>query len=95
MTKDKIYYYDHSTGEEVIREMTDEEQTQRDAQVAAWLAQEAQAKADAEALRQTKIAAYEKLGLTEAEIEALLPAPTEQAQSPKIMMNIKNERSHH
>jgi hypothetical protein len=32
-----------------------------------------QAKADAEALRQTKISAYEKLGLTESEIEALLP----------------------
>jgi hypothetical protein len=32
-----------------------------------------QAKADAELLRQTKISAYEKLGLTEAEIEALLP----------------------
>ena len=32
-----------------------------------------QAKAEAEAARQTKISAYEKLGLTEAEIEALLP----------------------
>jgi hypothetical protein len=32
-----------------------------------------QAKADAEVLRQSKISAYEKLGLTEAEIEALLP----------------------
>ena len=32
-----------------------------------------QAKAEADALRQTKILAYEKLGLTEAEIEALLP----------------------
>jgi hypothetical protein len=34
-----------------------------------------QAKAEAEAARQTKIAAYGKLGLTEAEIEALLPTP--------------------
>jgi hypothetical protein len=34
-----------------------------------------QAKSDAEALRQSKISAYEKLGLTKAEIEALLPTP--------------------
>jgi len=34
-----------------------------------------QAKSEAEALRQTKISAYKKLGLTEAEIEALVPAP--------------------
>jgi hypothetical protein len=33
------------------------------------------AKTEADAARQTKIAAYEKLGLTEAEIEALLPTP--------------------
>ena len=77
MAKNKIYYYDHSTGEEVIREMTDEEQAQRDAEEKAWLAEQAKLKADAEALRQIKIAAYQKLGLTEAEIEALLPAPTE------------------
>jgi hypothetical protein len=36
-----------------------------------------QTKAEAEALRATKISAYEKMGLTEAEIEALLPAPVE------------------
>lgn len=36
-----------------------------------------QAKAEAEALRATKISAYEKMGLTEAEIEALLPTPVE------------------
>lgn len=47
-----------------------------EAQIAEWadarLAKE-QAKAEAEAARQTKISAYEKLGLTEAEIEALMP----------------------
>ena len=47
-----------------------------DAVISEWadarLAQE-QATADAQALRQSKISAYEKLGLTEAEIEALLP----------------------
>jgi hypothetical protein len=35
-----------------------------------------QARAEVEAARQTKISAYQKLGLTEAEIEALLPTPT-------------------
>jgi len=49
-----------------------------EATIAQWadarLAKE-KAKIEAEALRQTKISAYEKLGLTEAEIEALLPAP--------------------
>ena len=34
-----------------------------------------QAKADAEALRQTKISAYQKLGLSEVEIEVLVPTP--------------------
>lgn len=70
-----IYIYDHSTGEEVIREMTDQEQAQRDAEVAAAIEAKALAKAKAEALKQTKILAYQKLGLTEAEIEALLPTP--------------------
>jgi hypothetical protein len=50
-----------------------------EATIAQWsdarLAKE-QAKSEAEALRQTKISAYEKLGLTEAEIEALVPTPT-------------------
>ena len=49
-----------------------------EATIAQWadarLAKE-KAKIEAEALRQTKISAYQKLGLTEAEIEALLPAP--------------------
>lgn len=77
MANDKVFIYDHNTGEQIERQMTDEEQAKRDAQVAAFLAQEAQAKADAEALRQTKISAYQKLGLTDAEIEALLPTPVE------------------
>jgi hypothetical protein len=34
-----------------------------------------QAKAEAELARQTKISAYQKLGLTDAEIEALMPTP--------------------
>lgn len=76
MSELNIYEFDNATAKEITRTMSNEEQAQRDAEVVAWLAQEAQAKADAEALRQTKIAAYQKLGLTEAEIEALLPPPT-------------------
>lgn len=49
-----------------------------EAQIAEWadarLAKE-QAKAEAEAARQTKISAYKKMGLTDAEIEALMPTP--------------------
>ena len=51
---------------------------QYEAQINKWadarLANE-QAKTDAEALLQNKISAYQKLGLTEAEIEALMPTP--------------------
>ena len=72
---ENIYIYNHSTGEEIIREMTDQEQAERNAEIAAAIEAKALAKAEAEALRQTKILAYQKLGLTEAEIEALLPTP--------------------
>ena len=78
MTNNNIYHYDHSTGEEIVRELTAEEQAQKNAEETAWLAEQAKLKADTEALRQTKIAAYQKLGLSEAEIEALLPAPIEE-----------------
>ena len=53
---------------------SDEYQAQIEQWAEARLAKE-KAKAEAETARQTKIAAYEKLGLTEAEIEALLPTP--------------------
>ena len=49
-----------------------------EATIAQWadarLAKE-QLKIDAETARQIKISAYQKLGLTEAEIEALVPTP--------------------
>jgi hypothetical protein len=45
-----------------------------DAWANAILSKEA-AKLEAEQARATKISAYQKLGLTEAEIEALLPTP--------------------
>lgn len=74
MANDNVYIYDHKTGEEIVREMTDEEQAQRDAEVEAATKAKAKAKANAELLRLAKISAYEKLGLTESEIEALLPS---------------------
>ena len=72
---DKVFIYNGITNEEFIREMTDDEQAQRNTEAAQAIEQKAQAKAEAEVLRATKISAYQKLGLTEAEIEALLPTP--------------------
>lgn len=60
--------------DEIITLDQDEYDLTIDSWADAKLAKE-QAKAEAEALRQTKITAYGKLGLTEAEIEALLPTP--------------------
>jgi hypothetical protein len=74
---DKIGIYDHSTGEYTTVEFTDDEQAKIDAERAAWRIAKDQAKLEAQQLRQTKISAYEKLGLTSAEIEALLPTPAE------------------
>jgi len=76
MTNNQLGIYDHTTGENVVREMTAQEKTQRNAEIEAWQTAKENAKLEAEQLRATKIAAYEKLGLTEAEIEALLPTPT-------------------
>jgi Holliday junction resolvasome RuvABC DNA-binding subunit len=52
----------------------DEYKATLDSWAVATLAKEA-AKLEAEQSRATKISAYQKLGLTEAEIEALLPTP--------------------
>jgi hypothetical protein len=72
---DSIQIYNNLTGETIVREMTDEEQAQRNAEIAAWQL-EKQAKQDAEeATWRTKVSAYEKLGLTSAEIEVLAPTP--------------------
>ena len=73
-----IGIYDHSTGEEIVREMTAEEKANRDAEVAVFIAQQEQLKTEAKTLYETKVSAYQKLGLTEAEIKALLPAPIEE-----------------
>jgi hypothetical protein len=60
---------------DTVRTLTNEEyEATIEAWADAWLAKE-QAKIDAENARQLKISAYEKLGLTPEEIEALLPTP--------------------
>lgn len=72
MTNDIINIYDGTTGEYIVREMTDEEQAKRDAEVAFYQAQAAEeikAKEEAAAKRQ---AILDRLGLTEEEAKLLL-----------------------
>lgn len=71
----KIGIFNAETNEQIVRDATPEEIKAREAEIAQYLAnKEAQKLAETE-MRATKIAAYQKLGLTEAEIEALLPLP--------------------
>lgn len=69
----KVSIYDHTTGEQIEREMTEAELEQRDIEAAELAKLQAEAAAEAEALRNLKIAAYEKMGLSPEEIEAILP----------------------
>jgi len=71
--KNKIYFIDAITGEETVREMTVHEQEARDAEIAQWLLDEATTKEKLANDKLVKIAAYKKLGLTDEEIEALIP----------------------
>lgn len=83
-----IGIYNHATGEQTVREMSDDELAKREIEIAEWVAEKAQKQKEAQDLRKAKISAYEKLGLTPAEIEALLPTtaePISQAQSSEIV----------
>lgn len=71
MTKPTIRIHNTETNEVIDREMTDAEFEIYEANKQAALNNQAQI----EEARQLKISAYQKLGLTEAEIEALLPTP--------------------
>lgn len=73
MANDTITIVDVATGLNIVREMTDEEQAQHNAEIAFNQAEKAKKEAEALALKETKISAYRKLGLTEEEIEALFP----------------------
>ena len=61
MTNETIGIYNHTTGETIVREMTDAEQEIRNAEVAESVAAKAAKAAEAEAVVQAKIAAAEKL----------------------------------
>jgi hypothetical protein len=72
MTNDLIQVHDVETNEIYVREMTVEEQAQRNAEVAAYLARKeakAQAAIEAAAAKQALLA---KLGITEDEARLLL-----------------------
>jgi spore cortex formation protein SpoVR/YcgB (stage V sporulation) len=61
MTNETIGIYDHATGENEVREMTDSEQAIRDAEVAESVAAKAAKAAEAEAVAEAKIEAAAKL----------------------------------
>lgn len=65
------------TGEIEIIEITGQELQEYNERIANDAILKAQEIAEREQARATKISAYEKLGLTPAEIEALLPTPAE------------------
>ena len=72
MTNDNVYIYDHETGTEVTREMTDAEQAERNANVEIAKAKRL---ADQKALLQVeanKAALLAKLGITADEAKLLL-----------------------
>jgi len=75
MPNKNIFIYNHLTGTEITREMTDEEQAAFDETTKTNLAIAKEEKQKQELLKENKISAYTKLGLTQAEIEALIPAP--------------------
>lgn len=68
----QIGIFNGLTGEEIVRDMTNEEQAARDAEIAAHLAdKELKAKIKAEQ-EEAKAALLERLGITEAEAKLLL-----------------------
>ena len=71
----KIGEFNALTGEQIVRDATPEEVAAREAEVAEFTSDKLAKKVEVEQLRATKISAYEKLGLTPDEIEALLPTP--------------------
>lgn len=72
MSKDNIYVYDHESGLETVREMTDAEQAIRNADVAAAEAVMAAEQAAIEQAATNKTALLAKLGITAEEAKLLL-----------------------
>ena len=77
MTTETKYIHDVATNEVIIEPLTQEEIKTRAAEYAAEVAELQAKKAKQEELRVLKISAYKKLGLTDEEIEALVPTPLE------------------
>lgn len=71
----KIGIFNAETNKNIVRDATLEEISARENEIAEYVANKEAQELEKAQLRATKIAAYEKLGLTEAEIEALLPTP--------------------
>ncbi len=74
MANDNIYFYNHATGQEIVREMTDEEQAERKAEIAASAIRkqaEAQALAETAAKKLIAEAKLAALGLTTEDLQAL------------------------
>ena len=67
-----IGIYNHSTGENVIREMTVEEQEIRDAEIANNLAAKAEAEMEAATKAAAKTALLAQLGITAEQAKLLL-----------------------
>jgi len=61
MTNENIYIYDHATGEEITREMTDAEQAERNTEIAAGIAKKQAEALEAEAIAAAKVEAADKL----------------------------------
>jgi|688.fasta_scaffold584219_2 hypothetical protein len=72
MANDNVFIYDHESGLETVREMTDSEQAIRNAEVAAAEAIMAAEKAATEKAATDKEALLAKLGITADEAKLLL-----------------------
>jgi hypothetical protein len=71
----KITITDATTNTTIEREMTKEELAARNEMLSQNALDKAEAETKAQELKELKTSAYEKLGLTPEEIEALLPTP--------------------
>ena len=69
---DQIGIYDHLTGKLTIREMTDQEQADRNAEIEAAKAAKDKAIIDAKTKAESKLALLDKLGITKDEAKLLL-----------------------
>lgn len=73
--ENKITITDATTGETIEREMTTAEAKKHKTMIEDFIKEQTAAKAEFDKLKEIKKSAYTKLGLTEEEIEALLPTP--------------------